>query len=156
MIKFNPKIDLVFKKKFGSEENKDLLKSLINSILPAEEAVVDLQIQNPYNETDYLGDKLVNAKIEKALVAVERMYFTSQERNYYEGRQKLLRDERAILQTAKKKAKLEGLEEGIEQGLEQGLQSGMRRFAKMMKKAGEPTGKIMSFTGLTREELKNL
>ncbi len=34
MSKVNPKIDLVFKKLFGSEENKDILLSLINAILP--------------------------------------------------------------------------------------------------------------------------
>lgn len=32
MSKLNPKIDLVFKKIFGTDENKDLLKSLINSV----------------------------------------------------------------------------------------------------------------------------
>ncbi|MCP5054302.1 MAG: transposase, partial [bacterium] len=34
MCRINPRVDLVFKKLFGSEENKDLLKSLVNSILP--------------------------------------------------------------------------------------------------------------------------
>ena len=30
---YSPKIDLVFRKLFGSEENKDILLSLINGIL---------------------------------------------------------------------------------------------------------------------------
>lgn len=34
MSRVNPKIDLVFKKLFGSEENKDILLSLINAVLP--------------------------------------------------------------------------------------------------------------------------
>ncbi len=58
MCKFNPKIYLVFKKIFGTEHNKNILKSLINSILPQNEQVVELTIKNPYNETDFVGDKL--------------------------------------------------------------------------------------------------
>ncbi|MBF0205306.1 MAG: PD-(D/E)XK nuclease family transposase, partial [Oligoflexia bacterium] len=30
MGKYNPKVDLVFRKLFGSEENKDILMSLVN------------------------------------------------------------------------------------------------------------------------------
>ena len=58
MCKLNPKIDLVFKKIFGTEHNKNILKSLINSILPQNEQVVELTIKNPYNEADFVGDKL--------------------------------------------------------------------------------------------------
>ena len=54
----NPKIDLVFKKIFGTDENKDLLKSLINSILPENEKITTLTIKNPYNDADFIGDKL--------------------------------------------------------------------------------------------------
>jgi len=58
MCRLNPKIDLVFKKIFGTEQNKNILISLINSILPAEEQVVEITIKNPYNETNFIGDKL--------------------------------------------------------------------------------------------------
>ncbi len=58
MCKLNPKIDLVFKKIFGTEQNINILKSLINSVLPEDEYVVDLILKNPYNETDFPGDKL--------------------------------------------------------------------------------------------------
>ena len=33
MCRINPRVDFAFKKLFGSEENKDLLISLINSIV---------------------------------------------------------------------------------------------------------------------------
>ncbi|WP_201786620.1 PD-(D/E)XK nuclease family transposase, partial [Clostridium tepidiprofundi] len=33
MCRLNPKVDFVFKKLFGSEENKDILISFINSVL---------------------------------------------------------------------------------------------------------------------------
>jgi predicted transposase/invertase (TIGR01784 family) len=58
MIKINPKIDLVFKKLFGSEENKDILLSLINAILPEDQQINDLTIKNPYNVSDYAEGKL--------------------------------------------------------------------------------------------------
>ena len=58
MIKVTPKIDIVFKKLFGVEENKDLLISLINSIVSKEDQVVDVTILNPYNLKNFLQDKL--------------------------------------------------------------------------------------------------
>ncbi|OQC62092.1 MAG: PD-(D/E)XK nuclease family transposase [Bacteroidetes bacterium ADurb.Bin008] len=58
MCKLNPKIDLVFKKIFGTEQNKNVLKSLINSVLPKDEQIVEVTIKNPYNEADFVGDKL--------------------------------------------------------------------------------------------------
>ncbi len=58
MSKVNPKIDLVFKKLFGSEENKDILLSLINAILPVNEQVAAITLKNPYNISDYAEGKL--------------------------------------------------------------------------------------------------
>ncbi len=57
-MKVNPKIDLVFKKLFGSEENTDILMSLINSILPPTEQISELVLRNPYNVSDYAEGKL--------------------------------------------------------------------------------------------------
>ena len=58
MNKLNPKIDLVFKKIFGTDENKDILKSLINSVLPENQKITNLTIKNPYNDIDFISDKL--------------------------------------------------------------------------------------------------
>jgi predicted transposase/invertase (TIGR01784 family) len=54
----NPKIDLIFKKLFGSEENKDILKSLINAVLPANQQLATIVLKNPYNVSDYAEGKL--------------------------------------------------------------------------------------------------
>jgi predicted transposase/invertase (TIGR01784 family) len=54
----NPRVDLAFKKIFGVEENKDLLISLINSILSAEDQVSDITLLNPYNPKNFKRDKL--------------------------------------------------------------------------------------------------
>ncbi len=55
-----PVIDCVFKRLFGSEENKALLLSLVNAILEegGEERVLELEILNPYNPKTFLQDKL--------------------------------------------------------------------------------------------------
>ena len=54
----NPCVDIAFKKIFGVEENKDLLISLINSIVDEEDQVVDVTLLNPYNIKNFKDDKL--------------------------------------------------------------------------------------------------
>lgn len=56
-VYYSPKIDLAFRKLFGSEENKALLISLINSIVHSEFRVIDLTIKNPYNFAEYADSK---------------------------------------------------------------------------------------------------
>jgi len=56
--KISPRVDLAFKKLFGVEENKDLLISLINSIVSQEDQVADLTLLNPYNTKNFRTDKL--------------------------------------------------------------------------------------------------
>lgn len=54
----NPKVDIAFKKIFGVEENKDLLISLINSIVSKEDQVSEVTLLNPYNPKNFRDDKL--------------------------------------------------------------------------------------------------
>ncbi|OZA41320.1 MAG: hypothetical protein B7X84_08210 [Alphaproteobacteria bacterium 17-39-52] len=49
---------LLFKKIFGVEENKDLLISLINSIVGKEDKVTEVKLLNPYNPKNFKKDKL--------------------------------------------------------------------------------------------------
>ncbi|WP_194848285.1 Rpn family recombination-promoting nuclease/putative transposase [Candidatus Neptunochlamydia vexilliferae] len=58
MEAINPRVDIAFKKIFGIEENKDLLISLINSIVGEEDQVVDITLLNPYNQKNFKSDKL--------------------------------------------------------------------------------------------------
>lgn len=57
-IDINPRIDIAFKKIFGVEENKDLLISLINSVVSDEDQVSEVTILNPYNPKNFKKDKL--------------------------------------------------------------------------------------------------
>ena len=58
MTKISPRVDIAFKKIFGVEENKDLLISLINSIVGEEDQVKDVTLLNPYNPQSFTRDKL--------------------------------------------------------------------------------------------------
>jgi len=58
MEKITPKVDIAFKKIFGVEENKDLLISLINSIVSDEDQVTKITLLNPYNNKNFKNDKL--------------------------------------------------------------------------------------------------
>ncbi len=56
-MSLDPKSDIVFKKLFATEENKDLLIALINSILPENEQIVKIELRNPYEVSDYITGK---------------------------------------------------------------------------------------------------
>ncbi len=58
VCRLNPKVDFAFKKLFGSEENKDILISFINSILSEEQQIKDIDLKNPYNISNYRKDKM--------------------------------------------------------------------------------------------------
>jgi predicted transposase/invertase (TIGR01784 family) len=58
MANISPRIDIAFKKIFGVEENKDLLISLINSIVSQEDQVSGVTLLNPYNPKNFRNDKL--------------------------------------------------------------------------------------------------
>ena len=58
MSRISPRVDIAFKKIFGVEENKDLLISLINSVVGAEGQVSDVTLLNPYNLKNFKTDKL--------------------------------------------------------------------------------------------------
>jgi len=92
MCTVNPKIDIIFKKLFSSEENKDLLLSLINSIMPETRQLKDITIKNPYNLQSYLTDKLsildVKGEDEKGVlynieIQIEPQDFWGQRALYY-------------------------------------------------------------------------
>lgn len=58
MTNISPRVDIAFKKIFGVEENKDLLISLINSIVSVEDQVSEVTLLNPYNPKNFRQDKL--------------------------------------------------------------------------------------------------
>ncbi|MBC7348056.1 MAG: Rpn family recombination-promoting nuclease/putative transposase, partial [Clostridia bacterium] len=55
-----PKVDFVFKRIFGSEENKDVLAAFLNAVLKPEPGreLTEVEILNPYIDKEALGDKM--------------------------------------------------------------------------------------------------
>nr|WP_288009034.1 PD-(D/E)XK nuclease family transposase [Kyrpidia sp.] len=56
----SPKVDFVFKRIFGTEENKDVLAHFLNSVFEdsGEPLIADVEILNPFLEKEALSDKL--------------------------------------------------------------------------------------------------
>lgn len=85
-IEINPRVDLAFKKVFGVEENKDLLISLINSVVSEEDQVRDVIILNPYNPQNFSKDKLsildIKAEGERRKVYRFKSYLDVLEKEY--------------------------------------------------------------------------
>ena len=71
----DPKIDCVFKALLGAEENRNLLIHFLNAFLAQElsEPIVWVEILNPYNEKEFLSDKLSIVDV-KAKDGQERIY----------------------------------------------------------------------------------
>ncbi|SMF93455.1 conserved hypothetical protein (putative transposase or invertase) [Methylomagnum ishizawai] len=58
--RIDPKIDCVFKALLGAEENRNLLIHFLNAVLDGElpAPITEVQILNPFNEKEFLDDKL--------------------------------------------------------------------------------------------------
>ena len=71
----DPKIDCVFKALLGSEENRNLLIHFLNAFLGQDliEPLVWVEILNPYNDKEFLSDKLSIVDI-KARDSHDRLY----------------------------------------------------------------------------------
>lgn len=50
----------------------------------------------------------------------------------------------------------EGREQGIKEGIQQGIQQDKLKIARLMLQQGEPTSKIICYTGLTEADIKKL
>jgi predicted transposase/invertase (TIGR01784 family) len=74
-LDIDPKNDYAFKKVFGSESEKPLLISLLNSVLEASivEPVQQVEIRNPFSDLDVVDDKALILDI-KAIDQSGRMY----------------------------------------------------------------------------------
>ncbi len=88
------------------------------------------------------------------------MYFTENERMFYEGQQKLYMDNQSILESEKEKSRILGLKagkkEGREEGREEGKKKGKIEVAKNLKRLGISTDSIIEATGLKKEEIEKL
>ena len=58
--RIDPKVDCVFKALLGAEGNRSLLIHFLNAVLGADlpKPITTVEIQNPYNDKEFIGDKL--------------------------------------------------------------------------------------------------
>ncbi|MCP4697646.1 MAG: Rpn family recombination-promoting nuclease/putative transposase [Gammaproteobacteria bacterium] len=73
--RIKPTVDCIFKCILGSKENKNLLVHFLNAVLEPEKGsqIRDVTIENPYNEKEFVGDKLSIVDV-KAMDEKGRMY----------------------------------------------------------------------------------
>src|SRR5690625_7083295 len=62
----SPKVDFVFKKIFGSEENKSVLISFLNATLKPKKEIVSVDLKNTDIEKEYLKDKFSRLDVKAA------------------------------------------------------------------------------------------
>jgi len=74
------------------------------------------------------------------------------EREAYEESIKVYRDLKNVIDTGRE----EGWEAGMEEGLAKGRREGAILIARQMKAADEPLAKIIAYTGLTAEQIREL
>ncbi len=67
-----PTVDFAFKKTFGSEESVLALIGLLNAILKLPSPITDVEILNPFNYQEFVGDKQIVLDI-KARDSMGRM-----------------------------------------------------------------------------------
>jgi predicted transposase/invertase (TIGR01784 family) len=99
---------------------------------------------------------LKNNTFQKARNEYKRFTADEKYRHAYEARQKWLRDERSLLDYARRDGEKQGIKKGIEQGIEQGLKQKAVETAIALLNESLSIEKIASITGLSEEEVKKL
>ncbi|MEQ8222372.1 MAG: hypothetical protein ABRQ37_08740, partial [Candidatus Eremiobacterota bacterium] len=72
-----------------------------------------------------------------------------EQREIYEARLKVLRDEDGALQTAR----IRGMEEGMKKGMEKGIEKGKIEVARKLFEKKFSLGEICEITGLSEDEI---
>lgn len=147
--------DFAFKKLFGTEANKALLLSFLNSRFEGKERFVDIT----YLNTEHLGElderpaELKEAIFNQLFETAEIAKYTPQERMDYEESLKNFRDWYSVITTAEKKGKAEGHAEGMQKGKAEGRAEGILSTALKLKQMGMTAQMISEATGLSEEEI---
>ena len=136
---------------------REILKKPVSDMTDLEKwAVFFRYANNPkYRET---VNEVIASK-EALQMAGERLMSISQderERAVFRSRRMAETDRLSNLATARDIGKREGMQEGMQKGMQKGRQESLREMARLMLANGELEDKIMRYTGLSRDEIKNL
>ena len=80
----SPKVDFVFKKIFGSEENKSVLISFLNATLEPKKEIVSVDLKNTDIEKEYLKDKFSRLDVKATTSNKETINIEIQLKNEYD------------------------------------------------------------------------
>lgn len=93
-----------------------------------------------------------NAVFKKLSEITDVAALSKEERDKYDESLKIMRDYNATM----KGAIIQGRTKGLAEGRAEGRAEGKIQIAKLMLVDNEPIEKIMRYTGLTEEEIKNI
>ena len=79
----SPKVDFVFKKIFGSEENKSILISFLNATLKPKNEIISVELKNTDIEKDYIQDKFSRLDVKATTSNKEVINIEIQLKNQY-------------------------------------------------------------------------
>ena len=125
--------DFAFKKLFGTEVNKELLRSFLNSLL---------------NRPKVLYEKV----FDQLFTAAEIAKFNPEERTEYEDSLKAFRDWYSVLSTAEHK----GFALGMEEGMAKGEKNKALAIAKEMLSDEMSVDSVARYTNLSVEDIEQL
>lgn len=97
-----------------------------------------------------------NAVFKKLSEITDISALSHEEREKYDESLKYMRDYNASLEGAKIIGHREGLQAGLKEGKKEGLLESQTNIARMMLNDGESIDKIMRYTGLTEDQIKQL
>ena len=132
---------------------KELLKKPVEAMADLEKWAIFFRYANDSKCREKVNEVIQSKEVLQ--MAGEVLMSISQderERAMFRSRRMYQTDLQSNLATAEDRGRRIGRQEGRQEG----LQEGMVKFARMMLSAGEPVEKIMSYTGLTRQEITQL
>lgn len=86
----DPKMDFIFKKIFGSEENKDILISFLNSTIKGNDEIIEVYLNNTDIEKEFINDKFSRLDIKATTNNNEVINIEIQLKNEYNMTQRTL------------------------------------------------------------------
>ena len=138
--------DFAFKKLFGTEVNKELLRSFLNSLLDGQGVITNLT----YLNSEQLGTQELDRK------AVFDVYCENDRGEKflaeYEDSLKAFRDWYSVLSTAEHK----GFALGMEEGMAKGGKNKALAIAKEMLSDGMSVDSVARYTNLSVEDIEQL
>ena len=138
--------DFAFKKLFGTEVNKELLRSFLNSLLDGQGVITNLT----YLNSEQLGTQELDRK------AVFDVYCENDRGEKflaeYEDSFKAFRDWYSVLSTAEHK----GFALGMEEGMAKGGKNKALAIAKEMLSDGVSVDSVARYTNLPVEDIEQL